>query len=40
MKWGGLNELEVFKAPFNDPHWPIWAWRFDPAFRAQQKEQF
>lgn len=32
-KWGGINEQEQFKTPFNDPHWPVWAWRFDPAFR-------
>lgn len=33
-KWGGNNEQETFPTPFNDPNWPVWAWRFDPAFRA------
>ena len=36
-KWGGINEQEVFLTPFNDPHWPIWAWKFDPAHRAEQQ---
>ena len=37
LKWGGVNEQEKFKTPFNDPNWPLWAWRFDPAFRAEQQ---
>ena len=36
-KWGGLNGEEKFPTPFNDPHWPVWAWKFDPAFRAGQQ---
>ncbi len=35
-KWGGINEQEVYPTPFNDPQWPVWAWRFDPAHRAEQ----
>lgn len=36
-KWGGINGREKFKTPFNDPLWPVWAWRFDPEFRAKQQ---
>lgn len=36
-KWGGLNETEIFQHPFNDPHWPMWAWKFEPATRARQQ---
>ena len=36
-KWGGINEREKFTTPFNDPNWPVWAWRFDPARRAEQQ---
>ncbi len=36
-KWGGINEHETFKTPFNDPHWPIWAVKFDPKLRAMQQ---
>jgi GT2 family glycosyltransferase len=36
-KWGGLNGQEIYPHPFNDPGWPIWAWKFDPAFRAEQQ---
>lgn len=35
-KWGGNNGHEVFTTPFNDPSWPIWAWKFDPEFRKGQ----
>lgn len=35
-KWGGNNGEEKFKTPFNDPHWPVWAWRYEPARRAKQ----
>jgi len=35
-KWGGINGQEKFTTPFNDPHWPLWAWKFDPARRAKQ----
>lgn len=35
-KWGGMPGEETFKTPFNDPSWPIWAWKFDPAFRKGQ----
>ena len=37
QKWGGINGQEKFKTPFNDPHWPVWAWRFEPALRSQQQ---
>jgi GT2 family glycosyltransferase len=33
-KWGGDNEKEIYTTPFNDPHWPVWAWKFEPAMRA------
>ena len=36
-KWGGINGEEKFKTPFNDPGWPVWAWRFEPALRSQQQ---
>jgi hypothetical protein len=36
-KWGGKNEQETFATPFNDPNWPVWAWRYDPDFRARQQ---
>ncbi len=36
-KWGGRNGAEIFKTPFNNKHWPVWAVRFDPAFRARQQ---
>jgi GT2 family glycosyltransferase len=36
-KWGGVNGQEVFRTPFDDPGWPVWAWKFDPAFRAKQQ---
>jgi GT2 family glycosyltransferase len=36
-KWGGNNGQETFKTPFNDPNWPVWAWKFDPAMRAEQQ---
>jgi hypothetical protein len=36
-KYGGSNGSEKFKTPFNDPHWPIWAWKFEPAHRARQQ---
>ncbi len=36
-KWGGLNGTEQFTTPFDDPHWPLWAWRFEPDTRARQQ---
>ncbi len=36
-KWGGNNGHEKFKTPFADPHWPIWAWRFEPCMRQGQQ---
>ena len=36
-KWGGVNEHEVFRTPFNDPNWPLWAWKFEPETRARQR---
>lgn len=36
-KWGGINGEETFPTPFNVPGWPLWAWNFDPAFRAGQQ---
>lgn len=36
-KWGGRNEEETFKTPFNDPNWPLWAWKFDCEQRAKQQ---
>lgn len=35
-KWGGNNGEEKYDAPFNNPSWPVWAWRFEPGFRAMQ----
>ena len=37
LKWGGINEQETFKTPFNQLDWPVWAWKFDPAMRAKQQ---
>jgi GT2 family glycosyltransferase len=34
-KWGGPNGRERHRNPFNNPKWPPWAWRFDPAWRAR-----
>lgn len=36
-KWGGINGKEIYEHPFNDALWPVWAWRFDPAFRKEQQ---
>jgi GT2 family glycosyltransferase len=36
-KWGGPNERETFKTPFNDPNWPLWAWKFEPETRAKNQ---
>jgi GT2 family glycosyltransferase len=36
-KWGGVNERETFKTPFNDPTWPVWAWKFDVKHRSNQQ---
>lgn len=36
-KWGGGHGQEKFSTPFNDPNWPMWAWRFEPAQRARQQ---
>ena len=36
-KWGGINGEEKYTHPFNTPQWPVWAWKFDPAFRARQQ---
>lgn len=36
-KWGGLNGQEKYAHPFNDPGWPVWAWRYEPARRARQQ---
>jgi GT2 family glycosyltransferase len=36
-KWGGINEREEFKTPFNNPALPIDYWRFEPALRARQQ---
>jgi len=36
-KWGGENHQETYTRPFNDPHWPLWAWKFDPLHRANQQ---
>ena len=33
LKWGGINGEEKFPHPFNDPAFPIWAWRFAPHLR-------
>jgi GT2 family glycosyltransferase len=38
QKWGGINSREIYKTPFNDPKWPVWAWKFDPAIRARQTQ--
>lgn len=32
-KWGGRPGEEKFKTPFDDPHWPIDFWRYDPKRR-------
>ena len=39
-KWGGNNGEEKFQTPFNDPHWPIAYWRFDPLLRAKQMKEW
>lgn len=36
-KWGGLPGRETFTNPFNELDWPVWAWRFEPAMRAQNQ---
>jgi GT2 family glycosyltransferase len=36
-KWGGLNGTEIFDAPFNEPQWPLWAWKFETDTRARQQ---
>jgi hypothetical protein len=36
-KWGGRNGDEVFKTPFNQAHWPLWAWKYIPEFRKLQQ---
>lgn len=36
-KWGGPNGHETYKHPFNDPQWPVWAWRFLPSGRADRR---
>jgi GT2 family glycosyltransferase len=36
-KWGGLNGTEVYRTPFNAPHWPVWAWKFETGTRARQQ---
>lgn len=36
-KWGGNNGSERFQNPFNDPNWPVWAWKFDSKFRAKNQ---
>ncbi len=37
-KWGGSNGQETFKVPFNHPHWPVWAWKFEPQIRLRQQQ--
>jgi GT2 family glycosyltransferase len=39
-KWDGINGEEKFKTPFNDPHWPLWAWKFEPGMRERQQEDW
>jgi GT2 family glycosyltransferase len=39
-KWGGINGEEKFKTPFNDPHWPLWAWKYDPGMRERQVKEW
>lgn len=36
-KWGHDNGKEIFKTPFNDPLWPVWAWKFNSNFRRRQQ---
>jgi glycosyltransferase involved in cell wall biosynthesis len=36
-KWGGVNGEEKFKTPFNDPNWPVWAWKLDVERIAKQQ---
>jgi len=36
-KWGGSNGQERYLTPFNEPHWPVDFWRFEPARRAAQQ---
>jgi GT2 family glycosyltransferase len=36
-KWGGVNEQETFKHPFNNPNLPLWAIQYDPDHAAQQQ---
>jgi len=35
-KWGGNNGEEKYRTPFNNPHWPVSHWEFDPVFRTRQ----
>ena len=37
QKHGGHPGHETFATPFNDPNWPVWAWKFDPLHRANQQ---
>lgn len=36
-KWGGWEGQEMFHHPFNDPGWPVWAWKFDCRMRKEQQ---
>jgi GT2 family glycosyltransferase len=36
-KWGGINEKETFKTPFNHPAAPVSHWTFDPYMRKEQQ---
>jgi GT2 family glycosyltransferase len=36
-KWGGINEKEVFRRPFNNPSLPLDYWKYSPARRARQQ---
>lgn len=36
-KWGGWEGQETFEHPFNDPGWPVWAWKFDCRMRKEQQ---
>lgn len=36
-KWGGRNEKETFRRPFDNPDWPLSHWVFDLARRRRQQ---
>ena len=39
-KWGGPNEGEVYKHPFNDPNWDVKKWVLEPKHRKKNSIWF